>query len=170
MVRLRDGDSQSTGMAVLFKRTLVCRFVVNRKPSQCPNHVTMRPIQFTGDSVIRQSSRVPLHLPDDGTIGGKKLWWRGGITNEVAEVDTCYERVAIGAGQRSGAMSSKIGLQPFENFFLRFHGNLVQNNLLHQENHFETLPLGSSGGKVTRRKPFSQCTNTHSWSRSLRSW
>lgn len=33
---------------------------------------------------------------------------------------------------------------------------------LNQGNHFATVPSASSGGSVTRRKPRSQCTRTHS--------
>ena len=54
-----------------------------------------------------------MHLPDYGAIGGEKFWRRGGITDEVAEVDTGYKRRAIRAGEWSSAAVAKIGLQPF---------------------------------------------------------
>ena len=44
------------------------------------------------------------------------------MTDEVAEVDAGYKRIAISAGKRGSATPAKIGLQPFENFLLRFHG------------------------------------------------
>ena len=84
----------------------------------------MRPIQFTGDGVIRQSPRVRLHLSDDGPIGNEKLWRCRCVTDEVAEVDTGYKRVTISAGEWCRAAFSKVGLQPFENFPLSFHGQL----------------------------------------------
>jgi len=43
------------------------------------------------------------------------------MTDEVAEVDTGHQCVTIRAGQRRGATASKIGLQPLEDFLLRFH-------------------------------------------------
>ena len=63
--------------------------------------------------MICQPARVRLHLPDYGAIGGEKFWRRGGITDEVAEVDTGYKRRAIRAGEWSSAAVAKIGLQPF---------------------------------------------------------
>jgi hypothetical protein len=41
-----------------------------------------------------------------------------------------------------------------------FYASRLQN-----ENHFEIFPSASNGGSVTRRKPRSQWTRTHSWSR-----
>ena len=75
------------------------------------------------------------------------------MADEVAEVDAGDERIAIGAGKRGCATPSEVGLQPFENFLLRFHrlGRLVQNNFLHQGNHLATVPSDSSGGRVKRR-------------------
>jgi len=86
------------------------------------------------------------------------------VTDEVAEVDAGYKRMAISAGKRGSATSAKIGLQPFENFFLRFHGRshfgfmggLVQNNFFHHGNHLATVPSNSNGGSTVRRKPCSQ--------------
>ena len=45
----------------------------------------------------------------------------------------------------------------------------LQNDRFHCENQSETVPSNSRGGRVTRRKPRSQWTTTHSWSRSVRS-
>jgi hypothetical protein len=45
-----------------------------------------------------------------------------------------------------------------------------QNHRRNLENQAAVFPSGSSGGNVTRRKPRSQWTSTHSWSRRLRSW
>ena len=45
----------------------------------------------------------------------------------------------------------------------------LQTDRFHCENQGETVPSNSRGGRVTRRKPRSQWTTTHSWSRSVRS-
>ena len=81
----------------------------------------MRPIQFTSDCVISQPPCLRLHLADNGPVGNKKLWRRGHMTDEVAEIDAGYERIAISTGKRGRAATAKVRLQPSENFFLCFH-------------------------------------------------
>ena len=106
--------------------------------------------------MICQPPRVPLHLSDDGTVGRKKLWWRRCVTDEVAKVDAGHKGITVSAGQGCRAAFSKVGLQPFEDFFLCFHGSIGQNNFFHHGNHLATVPSNSNGGSTVRRKPCSQ--------------
>jgi len=97
-------------VSCLFKGTFMFRLIVSREPRQLPNHVPMRPVQFTGDGVISQPPCFRLHLADNGPIGIKKLWRRAWMTDEVAEINAGYQRIAIGAGQRGRAATAKVSL------------------------------------------------------------
>jgi len=114
-------NSRSHAVSCLFKGTFILWLLVSGKPRQLPNHVAMRPVQFTSDCVISQPPCFRLHLADNGRVGSKKLWRRTWMTDEIAEVNAGYERIAISAGQRGRAADSQVRLQPSEYFFLCFH-------------------------------------------------
>jgi hypothetical protein len=71
-------------MILLFKRTFVFGLITSRKPGQIPNHVSMRPVQFTSNGMISQASGVFLHLTNNCTIGRKEVRRRGGAIDEIA--------------------------------------------------------------------------------------
>ena len=82
LVKVFDTDEESEAMVVrgLLESAGIEAMTQNREAPQdiLPGVggvvVMVRPVQFTSDSVIRQSPRVRLHLSDDGTIGNEKLW------------------------------------------------------------------------------------------------
>jgi len=77
-------------------------------------------------------------------------------------------------GERGGIISK---WQPyledvaFQTYIVRsLYPNRASQKILRQTlNHLAVVPSDSNGGSVTRRKPRSQWTRTHSWSRRFRS-
>ncbi len=93
------------------KRTCIWGLSFVENPAKAQIHVTMRPVQFTGDGVICQAScSMGLHLPHNCAIGCKEVRWRGGVIYKIAKIYTGHEGIAIAASQWGCAMLAKIRL------------------------------------------------------------
>ena len=108
------------------------------------------------------------YFTDNGAPAGQTFTTRSNAMNLVS---VAVKTAGLNSGNGYGTPAST------PTYYLRIYsmsGNPTTMALFHPhrrsaENQLEIFPSDSNGGRVTRRKPRSQWTSTHSWSRRLRS-